>query len=108
MYLALFVHAETYGWFNCPSRIDVNRSTILFWSTGDNPFGKEEPRGEELKRENGKERQVTQQMIRQIRAEDERGSLHLKERRSEYAGQRNMRGMIRQIREQEEARKRGN
>lgn len=83
-----------------------------FGPAGDNPFGKgRKPRGEELETgERQGERQVTQQMIRQIRAEDEGREIAAPERRrrSEYAGQRNMRGMIRQIREQEEARKRAN
>ena len=82
----------------------------LFGPAQDNPFGKgRKPRGEEL--ETGEQQgdgQVTQQMISQIRAQDEGREIAAPKRRraSEYAGQRNMRGMIRQIREQEEARKR--
>tara|TARA_A100001035_G_scaffold29500_1_gene19829 strand:+ start:2281 stop:2613 length:333 start_codon:yes stop_codon:yes gene_type:complete len=84
----------------------------LFGPAADNPFGKgRKPRGEELETgEQQGERQVTQQMIRQIRAEDEGREIPAPERkrRSEYSGQRAIRGMIKQIREQEEARKRAN
>ena len=88
-----------------------------FGPVGADPLGRgRAPRGEDplmedpLMEEQQDKRSVTQQMVRQIRAEDEGREIAAPERkrRSEYAGQRNMRGMIRQIREQEKARKRAN